>query len=363
MSKNLTLKEKNGFPLFYEGMVWILYVALYKYAHYLTIARLPNKEHNDFPHLQLLVYAIAMTLYVIPFYRWLAPMFLRAKKYGWLALITIFYFLLVHKISNFTVSYIFMNLNEPGNYQSFYAHQFSIYKKHMTHIRGWDLQLLLTDFIAFSSVAITRYAFYNEQKKRLLERDIFHLQLDALKAQLNPHFLFNTLNSIYGMSLTSNKETPQYVLRLADMMRYVLYDCRENKVEVEKDIAFTDNYFEMEKKRYPDSDIRFSISHNSPGTLIAPLLLVPFVENSFKHGAHRLHDKGYIYADLHADSETLLFTIENDIFAGHEQHKGPGGIGIENVKKRLQIFYPDKHELTIEETTKSYKVILKILFK
>ncbi len=231
------------------------------------------------------------------------------------------------------------------------------------HLRGFDLQILLTDLIAFTSVAITRFAFDNEQKKRLLEKDVFRLQLDALNAQLNPHFLFNTLNSIYGMSLTGSKDAPQYVLRLADMMRYTLYDCREHKVELEKDLAFTDNYIAMEKKRYPLSDIRFTVSNNSGGVLIAPLLLIPFIENSFKHGAHRLNDRGFIHASLLVDAEKLYFMVENDIMIAAGQPAGSGGIGVENVKKRLQMYYPGKHELTIERNDATFKVSLTIFFK
>jgi hypothetical protein len=363
MKETILQKEKSSFPLIYEGMVWILYVSLYKYAYYISVAKIPNKEYDNFPHLQLLLYALAMILYVIPFYRWLVPALLKRKKHGWLILLTIAWFLFVPKISNLCVSYSFMSSNGPGAYKTFYTSQFLIHKKQALHLKGWDLQVLLTDFIAFISVALTKYAFDNERKKRLLEKDIFLLQLDALKAQLNPHFLFNTLNSIYGMSLTGSKETPHYVLKLADMMRYILYDCRENKVDLEKDISFTENYVAMEKKRYPDSDIRFSVSNSNNDTLIAPLLLIPFVENSFKHGAHRLNDRGFIHADLRVENNTLTFVVENDIFVQTTQHKPLGGIGIENVKMRLQMYYPGKHELKIEDTGSTYKVILTILFK
>jgi hypothetical protein len=363
MQDSTLIKDKNSFPLIYEGMVWVLYTALYKYAYYLNVAKIPNKDYDSFPHLQLLVYALAMTLYIVPFYRWLAPSLLHRKKYGWLILLTIAWFLFIPKISNAFVTYIFMNSNGAGAYKAFYTSQFSIYKIQASHLKGWNLQLLLTDFIAFSSVAITKFAFDNERKKRLLEKDIFRLQLDALNAQLNPHFLFNTLNSIYGMSLAGHKDTPQYVLKLADMMRYILYDCRHGKVDLEKDLAFTENYVSMEKKRYPDSDIRFSVSNDSNGIFIAPLLLIPFVENCFKHGAHRLNDRGFIHIDIRADNETLLFAAENDIFVPLAQNKSTGGIGIENVKLRLQMYYPGKHELKIEDTGKAYKVFLKILFK
>jgi sensor histidine kinase YesM len=310
-----------------------------------------------------MLYALAMTLYVIPFYRWLAPALLNRKKYGWLVGLTLAWFLFIPKLSNVCVSYIFMLNNDNGVYGSFFAKWHLIHKRQAVHLIGWDLQILFTDLIAFTSIAITRFAFDNERKKRLLEKDVFRLQLDALNAQLNPHFLFNTLNSIYGMSLSGSKETPSYVLRLADMMRYTLYDCREDKVELEKDLAFTENYVAMEKKRYPLSDVRFAVSNNSGGVFIAPLLLIPFIENSFKHGAHRLNDTGFIHANLQVEAEQLHFMVENDIMIATTQRAGSGGIGIENVKKRLQMYYPGKHQLTIENTGAAFKVALTIFFK
>lgn len=351
--------DRSRFPLYYEIAVWIIYTALYKYSHYVELAHLPNKDFQDFPHLQLLLYALALTLYVIPFYRWIVPVLLRKEKYGWLVLMTLVWFLFVTKLTNFCVGHVFKSLNGPGIYKTYYVQQtgnFALQLKE--YMRGWDLKILLTDLIAFGSVALTRFAFENERRKRMLEKDNLQLQLHALQLQLNPHFLFNTLNSIYGMSLTGNKETPDYVLRLADMMRYILYDCKEDKVSLEKDIAFTENYVAMEQKRYPAADIRFTVSGAQKEYTIAPLMLIPFVENSFKHGAHRFNDNGFIHADLQVKDERLHFTVSNDIFVTNIQSTRPGGIGIENVKKRLELYYPGQHDLQIENNGKLYKVTL-----
>lgn len=363
MKETAIQTDKSSFPLIYEGMVWVLYTALYKYAYYLGLLRAP-KTYENFPYIQMMLYALAMTLYVIPFYRWLAPSLLNKKKYGWLMVLTLCWFLFVPKLSNVCVSYIFMKGNGPGYYREFFTGWHLLHTRNALQLlRGYDFQVLLTDLIAFTSVAITRFAFDNERKKRLLEKDVFRLQLDALNAQLNPHFLFNTLNSIYGMSLSGSKDTPQYVLRLADMMRYTLYDCREDKVELEKDLAFTENYVAMEKKRYPASDIQYSVSNSNGGVLIAPLLLIPFIENSFKHGAHRLNDRGFIHAQLKIDEEKLHFIVENDIMIAPALLTDSGGIGIDNVKKRLQMYYPNKHHLKIENTGTTFKVVLTIFFK
>jgi hypothetical protein len=363
MKETAIQTDKSSFPLIYEVMVWVLYTALYKYSYYLDQLSAP-RTYENFPHIQMMLYALAMTLYVIPFYRWLAPALLNRKKYGWLIALTPGWFLFIPKISNVCVSYIFMNSNGPGYYKTFYTAWNAIHKTQALHLlSGWDFQVLLTDLIAFTSIAITRFAFDNERRKRILEKDVFRLQLDALNAQLNPHFLFNTLNSIYGMSLSGSKDTPQYILRLADMMRYTLYDCREDKVALEKDLAFTENYVAMEKKRYPLSDIRYTVVNSNTGVFIAPLLLIPFIENSFKHGAHRLNDRGFIHAHLTVDQEQLHFVVENDIMMAPVQTAGSGGIGIENVKKRLQMYYAGKHHLKIDNAGSTFKVELTIFFK
>lgn len=364
MQTSMLQKGNSRFPLIYEIIVWVVYVGFYKYSYYLEISDLPNPNYENFPHPQLMVYAFALTLYIIPFYRWLAPALLYRKLYWSFLFAIIVWFFFVPKLTNVSVSYLFMESNDPGDYDAFFTRQFTIHKIQATHLKGWDLKMLMTDFIAFSSVTLTRYAFDNERKKRLLEKENFQLQLDALKAQLHPHFLFNTLNSIYGMSLAESKDTPEYVLRLADMMRYILYDCRDAEVELGKDIAFTQNYMGMEGKRYPLCETTFIVSTTGDAEKIkiAPLLLIPFVENGFKHGAHRVKDSGFINAYLKAGREQLVFTVENDIFAETVDRKEPGGVGIENVKKRLQLYYPGRHDLEIENNGKTFKVTLTILF-
>ena len=352
--------KQNKFPLVLEAMVWLLYVALYKYGHYLQVAKLPNKAFNNFPHPSLMLYAMALTLYIIPFYRWIAPALLRQRKYAGMLLVTLVYFALVPKLTNWIVSGIFVQAG--GEAQAFYTSQYSLYRWHATHLIGWDLKILLTDCIAFLSLAFTWHAFMVEQGKRLLEKEYFRLQVDALKAQLNPHFLFNMLNSIYGMSLSGSKDTPDYILKMSDMMRYILYDGKETTVPVEKDMQFIEHYIAMEQKRYPDAKINFSIATDAPGKMIVPLLLIPFIENSFKHGAHRVNDKGFVEGNVQITASGLNFMLENDSPPSGKSETKYAGVGIENVKQRLALYYPGKHELKISGEGKRYIVQLMIKF-
>ncbi|MCG2617512.1 sensor histidine kinase [Terrimonas sp. NA20] len=377
MSKAVSTKplEKNSFEhmnwikrtgfgsryiSFYELLIWLIYVCVFKYSDYASSSHLPRMRAN-FPFPELIIFAIATTLYVIPFYRWLGPFFLKKKWRIGLFFFTLFYFLFVAKWTNLLVSYLFLQNNHSEVMQLFYEKQYQWYL-HSVGLRGYKLTETMFDLLAFVSVMFTRYAFETEQKKHALEKDNLVLQLETLKAQLHPHFLFNTLNSIYGMSLTGEPDTPEYILRLSDMMRYILYDCQQSKVQLEKDLEFLDNYLQMEKKRYPQADIEFSVENNAPGQYkIAPLLLIPFLENSFKHGSHRVMDSGYIRGKLIVHDKELEFDLSNSIILTTPQQKAAyGGVGIANVKKRLALYYPGTHTLKIEEDQSTYSVKLKI---
>ncbi len=376
MDKHQRIDRRSRFPYVYELFIWLIYVCLFKYSFYLEAAP-HQKMYQNFPFPQLILYAIGMTLYTIPFYRWLAPILLRKRKYGWFFLTAILYFGFIAKWAGWLVSIVFYALSSDALLKNYYEYQYLNLAQRAWGIALWDINILVTDLIAFLSLTFTWFAFENERKRHLLEKDNLLLQLDSLKAQLHPHFLFNTLNNIYGMALTGNKDTPAFILRLSDMMRFILYDCQQNQVTLEKDIEFLENYLEMEKRRYPEAKIEFTVTGDAAGKRIAPLLFIQFLENSFKHGAHRLNDTGFIHGSLKVEGNVLSFELRNDVFAvasppappvrtgqallkegeGKQQY---GGVGIENVRKRLALYYPGKHGLSINSTRNIFEVILTI---
>ena len=364
MDKSHRIDRKSRFPYIYELFIWVIYVCLYKYSFYVEAAPLPHGLRVNFPYPQLMLYAIGMTLYTIPFYRWLAPLLLRKRKYGWFFFVAIFYFAFMSKWVGWLVSIIFYYLNADPVLDPYYQYQSLNLALRAFSIAFWNINILVTDLVTFLSLTFTWYAFENERKKHLLEKDNLVLQLESLKAQLHPHFLFNTLNNIYGMSLTGNKDTPAFILRLSDMMRYILYDCQQNQVALEKDIAFLENYLEMEKRRYPAADIAFTVSGDAAGKHIAPLLFIQFLENGFKHGAHRLNDTGFIHGSLTVAAHSLTFELRNDVFAApapllkDREEQQYGGVGINNVRKRLALYYPDRHTLTINANKNIFEVKL-----
>lgn len=355
------MKNKAKFPYIYEAVIWLMYVVLYKYDYYVDNIQVSGTPRGYFPYQIFILFAIATSLYMILYYRWLAPLLIRRKKYWLFALMVIVFFGYISKV-NYTIWYqLFDLLNQDPKLNSYFAWQKMMSIERLKHLlAGWDLRILATDFVTFTSVFLMRYAYETEEKKHQLETDNLVLQLNSLKAQLHPHFLFNTLNSLYGMSLVQSPETPAFILRLSDMLRFVLYDCQQNKVLLSKDVEFLLNYIEMEKKRYPDADISFRTAIPEGDEMIASLLLINFIENSFKHGAHRVRENGFVRGELYLQSNTLVFILENDILDSTPASHPYSGIGIGNVKKRLALYYPGQHDLQIENNGQLFRVTLRI---
>lgn len=204
--------------------------------------------------------------------------------------------------------------------------------------------------------------WYEREKEKLdLRRLTTETELKYLKSQINPHFLFNCLNSIYSLTLKKSDDAPETVLKLSEMLRYILYEASEKKVTIEKELNYLKNYLELEKIRMGNrGKILFETSTDDETYLIEPMLLMPFVENSFKHGLNLQATDGWVSIVLSVENGKLLFTISNN--KGKKGLKKTietvGGIGIENVRKRLVLLYPAKHTLTISETEEVYKVDL-----
>jgi len=199
-----------------------------------------------------------------------------------------------------------------------------------------------------------------QQQKLEVEIQNINIEKDFLKSQLNPHFLFNTLNNLYGLSVKKDDSAPEVILNLSDIMSYTLYESNSEKVSLEKEIDFIKNYFELEKMRYPkDKDIRLEISGDEhiSGLYIAPLLTFTFVENAFKYGLKSQNP--FIKQEVIINDNLFLFIVENDKEKLSEKNKF-GGIGIENIKKRLQLLYPNQHQLEIKNLENSFRIELKI---
>lgn len=197
-------------------------------------------------------------------------------------------------------------------------------------------------------------------KIKEMERQHLEAELKSLKAQINPHFLFNTLNNLYSLSLDSSPKTPEMILKLSDLMRYIIYECRENKVQAKKELAFIANYLSLEKLRLGDSVVVVFDVIGEPEIEIAPLLFINFIENAFKHGRKTEGSLIKVSFDFSIENE-LTFCVENNIYGDSEPVNNEySGIGIDNVKKRLLLLYPEKHKLIITSKNEKYSVQLNI---
>ena len=204
--------------------------------------------------------------------------------------------------------------------------------------------------------------FQQQQRNQELEKERLQSELKFLKSQINPHFLFNTLNNLYSLSLKKSDKAPEMILKLAEMMRYLLYESNEKMVPIANEIKCMQNYIELERIRQDEkTKINVEIKCRENGQMIAPLLFIPFLENSFKHGVNNNIESGWINIRLDENDGELLFEVENNKPVKPIRRGNENGIGLQNVKRRLELIYPQKHELAISDNDDSYKTQLKIL--
>ncbi len=231
------------------------------------------------------------------------------------------------------------------------------------HIAFMPLYPAILAFALSTAIRITSEWFIAEKQKKEIEAEKLFSELAFLKSQVNPHFLFNILNNICSLARKKSDDTENAIIKLAQIMRYMLQDSRDEKVCLEKEVEYLQNYIELQRLRIAERvEIRFSLTGHPEAIMIEPLLLIPFVENAFKHGVSYLEDSN-IDIVLMADKEILLFKVSNRIFSGnHETDSQGSGIGLKNVIRRLNLLYPDKHSLTITDNGAEYKVELLIHF-
>lgn len=211
------------------------------------------------------------------------------------------------------------------------------------------------------SIKLLRYWYQQKQEVMVANQEKFSAELQMLKSQVHPHFLFNTLNNLYQLTLEQSKLASVIVLKLSDLLRYMLYECNSHLVPLEKEIAIIDNYMDLEKLRYGD---RLEISKNYSGAfnnqLIPPLLFLPLLENCFKHGTSQQIDQCWISININVENDMLKMNLSNSKRKDGSNTSFSGGIGLQNVEKRLQLLYKDKYKLKTSYADESYTVSLSI---
>ena len=276
-------------------------------------------------------------------YLLILPTFLNRKKYLWCAL-AMAVLIILSAFVKCALAYYFYDiviLRDPPK----------------GPIDFWDYYegaAFVSCFFIFLSTALKFMVdwFISEKVKDKLENEKLSAELAFLKSQINPHFLFNSLNNIYSLAYQKSEETPEAILKLSEIMRYMLYESNEDKVELSDEIRYLKNYIELQRLRFKDkSRIKFEIVGDTQNKTITPLVLISFVENAFKHGV-AIDEESPIIINMTIEDRKLFFQVINK--KGNQNKDETGGIGLQNVKRRLDLLYKDQYRLYIDNAKDTY---------
>lgn len=283
---------------------------------------------------------VTLPVYII-YSRSIAPLFLFQKRPVAFALISVAFFIFTQVfLSGINAFILIFPLSPPGQFY------FSSYPRALVNNGLWGLvNMLLAVTIAF-----IKKLFDEEGTMASLQKDNTLFRLKYLQSQLNPHFLFNTLNSIYSLSLQKSDKAPDVIIKLANIMRYLIYECNEPKILLDKEIEFIRNYIEIEEIRY-QADVRFTVEGETKGIMIEPFLFISFIENGFKHAMNASTPGPFVYVTIKTEQKKITLNVVNNTNIDLEtQAKRINGTSIRNSKSLLEILYPESHELNIIQT-------------
>jgi sensor histidine kinase YesM len=235
-------------------------------------------------------------------------------------------------------------------------------------IRAWSRQILFNypTVVGFAlAIKLLKNWYLKQKETAQVAREKINAELQLLKAQVHPHFLFNTLNNIYSFIINDSPAATEAIKKLSNLLRYIIYECNQPLVKLEKELKMIKGYIDLEKIRYGESfNMSLQIRGNPINKMICPLLLIPFLENSFKHGASQMLTHPWVNLDIVIEEQELYFNLSNSKPTLTGEKTVIKGLGLSNVKKRLAILYPGTYSLNITDDVMSFSVSLKVpLFK
>jgi len=343
-------------PFFKHLLFWVI-VFLYFVLSINNLSMYAGYRHL-FESYGIIVIAQIITAYTCIYV--LMPKFLNKRKIGLFVFWMFILLLSVHAVYQafrmfyFDVEY-FHSYNEM---QRSYAVE--SYWKRLSYFSVYLSKCVL--YLTPTALLLMARFYKNQERFLKLNEQKKIAELTALRNQLNPHFLFNTLNNLYSLTLDKSDKAPEVIEHLSEILDYILYRCKENYVPIQKEIELIENYLTLEKIRYGKrAAIKFDHQIGND-VKIAPLLLLTFVENAFKHGVSQELGQAKIEISLVLQNSDILFTIFNSKPNVAKETRQDNGehLGIKNIKKQLQLLYPNSHDLQISEKAESYKVILKL---
>lgn len=281
-------------------------------------------------------------------FEWLISRYLHQKRF-FFYLLWLSFFALSIALIRIAVTWVISN--------SLGTHTFQFWDS----LSGAFISLILVGCISSGIKIFSDWLAYTRMKSES-DKQQMQSELQFLRSQVNPHFLFNTLNSLYALTLKKSDKAPELVIKLSDMMRYMLYECNVSWVPLDKELNYVKHFVELGQLRLGDrGELTLNISGDPKPFWIAPLIFLPFIENAFKHGMDRLIDDAYLHIDISIeDSGDLYFHVKNSTlpYQTMEKDKRSGGIGLSNVRRRLELVYPDQHRLTIKSADDCFEVDL-----
>jgi two-component system, LytTR family, sensor histidine kinase AlgZ len=294
-------------------------------------------------------FILTMTIAYINYF-YLLPRFLERKRWMPYILEFIVPFTLVVTARVVAQRYIVDGFTHQEKY--FYSTNFIIQTVVIT--------LFITIFI--SLLRFVSDWFELEAIKKEVQNEKLTAELNFLKAQINPHFLFNTLNNLYYLAYSKSENTTEVISKLSQVMRYMIYDANHERVLLDKEIEYMQNYISLERLRLNNQiPIDFDIKGNTTGVEVAPLILITFLENAFKHGVTSTNAQSWVNISIQVENGKLRYSVENSKGKNALQDNGgKSGIGLVNVKRRLELMYPLKHVLRVDDTDRRYYIELEI---
>lgn len=339
---------KRSLPILLQTAVWIAIWSVFAFTG-------NTSEHLPGYYIVITVRVCVLALFYNLAYYLLLPLYFSGKKRLFYLLLPLFFLGYV----GFSVG-VDLTLGKP---EKMFAN--AERKGHSSQKRSWSWLLIPPVFFStaiFGAAAGFRGVLEFENKK-MAEEEANRRRLEAeialLKSQINPHFLLNTLNNLYGIAVTEPDKAPEALLKLSDMVRYILYDCAQPTVPISQELNFIKNYISLQKLRLPPNvSLRIEIPDSDPGGSIEPMILIPFVENAFKHGL-TTRQPCEIAVAVSAESNRLKLRVENQVFAPQQNRQGnASGIGLANVMQRLEHAYAGHYELRISEENNRHFVQL-----
>jgi len=350
---------KKHLHYYLQASIWLAYGLL------LVLAMNRNFSLNDALLKSLIIISVHMGLFYLNSNVLIPKLIVDKKTWLYVLYVIIIFFFLFIFFSWFEKQFIPEDLSEINR------NRLEIQKNRPLNIPN-ARQLFRARFVAeilglliilviSSAYSVTRISRKKERDDELAKSEKLQSEMKFLKSQINPHFLFNALNNIYSLTLTGSEQSSDMILKLSDMLRYILYECNESKVPIENEWKYIQNYIEFQKLKSKDElNIRVDFNNESPGALIVPMILIPFVENAFKHSRVEDAENGWVSVSLNNKVKEIIFQVENSIPQQAHNKDEVGGIGLENVKRRLDLTYGKSQDLIINDTPTSYSVILRI---